>query len=143
MARNQDYKVLLLTSVPDIIEAITAITREHLPSVESIYWEMGNLETKPAAIKQIEARDYTLITSHINSIILKPNHLAQASLGAVNIHRALSLVPEEVKGFFDLDTAQYLPDAALRDFATEYRDLTHAQIELLAARVSAINRCHY
>lgn len=64
-------------------------------------------------------------------------------LGAVNIHRALSLVPEEVKGFFDLDSAQYLPDAALRDFATEYRDLTHAQIELLAARVSAINRCHY
>ena len=64
-------------------------------------------------------------------------------LSAVNIHRALSLVPAEVAGFFDLDAAQYLPDAALRDFGTEYRALTHAQIEFLAARVSAINQCFY
>ncbi|NKB57570.1 MAG: hypothetical protein GKS00_14685 [Alphaproteobacteria bacterium] len=64
-------------------------------------------------------------------------------LGGANIHRALSLVPAEVMGFFDIDTAQYLPDAALRDFSTEYRDLTHAQIEFLAARVSAINQCVY
>jgi hypothetical protein len=65
-------------------------------------------------------------------------------LGGANIHRALSLVPEEVIGFFhSIDAAQYLPDAALRDFGTEYRDLTHAQIEFLAARVSAINQCVY
>ena len=66
-----------------------------------------------------------------------------AGLGGVNIHRALSLVPEEVMGFFDLDTAQYLPDAVLRDFGNEYRSLSHAQIELLAARVSALNQCVY
>lgn len=66
-----------------------------------------------------------------------------AGLAGVNIHRALSLVPEEVIGFFDLDTVQYLPDAALRDFGREYRSLSHAQIELLAARVSALNQCVY
>lgn len=64
-------------------------------------------------------------------------------LAAVNIHRALSLVPAEVVGFFDLDAVHYLPDSLLRDFGTEYRDLTHAQIEFLAARVSAINQCVY
>ena len=64
-------------------------------------------------------------------------------LAAVNIHRALSLVPAEVVGFFDLDTEHYLPDALLRDFGTEHRALTHAQIEFLAARVSAINQCVY
>ncbi len=64
-------------------------------------------------------------------------------LAAVNIHRALSLVPAEVIGFFDMDSAHYLPDAQLRDFGTEYRALTHAQIEFLAGRVSAINRCVY
>ena len=64
-------------------------------------------------------------------------------LAAVNIHRALSLVPTEVVGFFDLDAEHYLPDALLRDFGTEYRALTHAQIEFLAARVSAINQCVY
>ena len=64
-------------------------------------------------------------------------------LAAVNIHRALSLVPAEVVGFFDLDAEHYLPDVLLRDFGTEYRALTHAQIEFLAARVSAINQCVY
>jgi hypothetical protein len=66
-----------------------------------------------------------------------------ANLAGVNIHRALSLVPAEVIGFFDLDAAMYLPDRQLRDFGTEYRAITHAQIELLAARVSALNRCVY
>ena len=64
-------------------------------------------------------------------------------LAAVNIHRALSLVPSEVVGFFDLDSVHYLPDAVLRDYGNEYRALTHAQIEFLAARVSAINQCVY
>ncbi len=64
-------------------------------------------------------------------------------LSAVNIHRALSLVPAEVTGFFDMDSEHYLPDAQLKDFGTEYRALTHAQTEFLAGRVSAINRCVY
>ncbi len=66
-----------------------------------------------------------------------------AGLAGMNIHRALSLVPAEVIGFFDLDAAMYLPDRQLRDYGTEYRALTHAQIELLAARLSALNRCVY
>ena len=64
-------------------------------------------------------------------------------LAGANIHRALSLVPAETTGFFNLDAVQYLPDAQLRDYGTEYRDLTHVQIELLAARVSALNQCGY
>ncbi len=66
-----------------------------------------------------------------------------AHLSGAHIHRALSLVPDEVLGFFDLDAAQYLPDAALRDYGREYRAITHAQIELLAARVSVLNACFY
>ena len=72
-----------------------------------------------------------------------PPALGRQAHSAVNIHRALSLVPAEVVGFFDLDTAHHLPDAVLRDYGTEYRALTHAQIEFLAARVSAINQCFY
>jgi len=66
-----------------------------------------------------------------------------ARQSAANIHRALTLVPAEKHGFFDLDDVMYLPDAQLRDFENEYRAIDHAQIELLAARVSALNRCHY
>jgi hypothetical protein len=60
-----------------------------------------------------------------------------------NIYKAMSLVPAEVRGFFDLVEAQYLPGAVMRDFGREYRAITHAQIELLAARVSTLNQCLY
>ena len=60
-----------------------------------------------------------------------------------NIMMAMSLVPEEARSFFDLVAHQYLPGAAMRDFSLEYRAISHAQIELLAARVSALNRCLY
>ncbi len=70
-------------------------------------------------------------------------HDLYANLSGVHIHQALSLVPAEVAGFFDLDAVHYLPDAALRDFGHEYRAITHAQIELLAARVSVLNQCFY
>jgi len=63
--------------------------------------------------------------------------------GAKNIHWALSLVPQEVFNFFDLDVELYLKDREIRDFDTEYRALSHAQIELLAGRVSALNGCYY
>lgn len=66
-----------------------------------------------------------------------------AGRSAAYIHRALSLVPAEVVGFFDLDDEMYLPDALLRDYGREYRAVSHAQIELLAARVSALNQCTY
>lgn len=60
-----------------------------------------------------------------------------------NIQRAMSLVPREVASFFDVAGAQYLPGPAMRDFSREYRAITHAQIELLAGRVSSINQCVY
>jgi hypothetical protein len=63
--------------------------------------------------------------------------------GDKNIHRALSLVPQAVIDFFDLDVELYLRDHEIRDFATEYRAISHAQIELIAGRASAINRCFY
>jgi AhpD family alkylhydroperoxidase len=31
----------------------------------------------------------------------------------------------------------------MRDFSQEFRAITHLQIELLAARVSALNQCTY
>lgn len=61
----------------------------------------------------------------------------------VNIHFAMSLVPAEVAGFFELDQALYLPQAAIRDLDNEYHALTHSQLELIAARVAALNQCFY
>ena len=63
--------------------------------------------------------------------------------GTKNIHRALSLVPQEVLNFFDLDVELYLKDHEIRDFTREYRALSHTQMELLAGRVSSLNGCYY
>jgi len=60
-----------------------------------------------------------------------------------NIRRALTLVPAEARGFFNLVETQYLPGPAMTDFAREYRAISHAQIELVAARISALNQCFY
>ena len=59
------------------------------------------------------------------------------------IRRALSLVPGEACGLFDMVDAQYLPGAIMPDLATRHRAITRAQMELIAGRVSAINGCFY
>lgn len=62
---------------------------------------------------------------------------------AANIYRALSLVPAEVRTFRDLDDHLYLPADDIFDLETDYRAISHAQIELIAGRVSSNNRCLY
>jgi hypothetical protein len=62
---------------------------------------------------------------------------------AANIMKAMSLVPDEVKSFFDVASHQYQGPLEMRDFSREYRAISHSQIELLAARVSALNQCLY
>ena len=87
----------------------------------------------PAWVPWIEPQDLTETEADIY-----PRGRAPA-----NIHKAMSLVPAEVKSFFDLCEHHYLGPLEMRDFGREYRAITHAQIELLAARVSALNRCFY
>jgi hypothetical protein len=59
-----------------------------------------------------------------------------------NVIRALSLVPDEVRGLLDLSAAHYLTPEQMLDLAAG-RSLDRRQIELLAGRVSALNECFY
>jgi len=59
-----------------------------------------------------------------------------------NIRRALSLVPAEAGAFEELGAAMYLPLDDLMDFE-RHRAISRPQMELLAARVSALNQCFY
>jgi hypothetical protein len=45
--------------------------------------------------------------------------------------------------WWDMLEVMYMPGPWMRDFTREYRAVSHAQIEMLAARVSALNRCIY
>lgn len=63
--------------------------------------------------------------------------------GVANIYRGLSLVPQEVFNFFDLDVELYLKNDQIPDYDNEHRAINRAQIELIAGRASAINNCLY
>jgi len=63
--------------------------------------------------------------------------------GGGYVHHALSLVPRSMMHWWDMFEVMYLPSAAMRDFGREYRAISHAQIELLASRVAALNQCVY
>jgi len=61
-----------------------------------------------------------------------------------NVVRALSLVPDEVRGMADLSAAQYLEIPRVIDASFDPgRAIGRAQIELVAGRVSALNECFY
>ena len=59
-----------------------------------------------------------------------------------NIVRALSLVPDEVRVLRRSTDAHYVPVAQIPD-PTYHRALARPQMELIAARVSALNQCFY
>jgi hypothetical protein len=59
-----------------------------------------------------------------------------------NIVRALSLVPDEVRALRTSSSAHYLPIEQIVD-PTVRRALDRMQMELIAARVSALNQCFY
>lgn len=89
------------------------------------------------------ARDLAWIPTGSPAAVAPGELDAFAVHGDKNIHRALSLVPQEVLNFFDLDVELYLQDHQIRDFDHEFRALSHAQIELVAGRVSSLNGCYY
>lgn len=61
---------------------------------------------------------------------------------SAHVIRALSLVPEEVRAWVELSSAQYLSPQAMLSMESE-RALDRSQIELVAGRVSALNECFY
>ena len=60
------------------------------------------------------------------------------------IYRSLSLVPEEAKGLIALGAAQYLEIEEFMNLDFSYDpEITRAEVEVVAGRVSAINECFY
>jgi hypothetical protein len=64
------------------------------------------------------------------------------AVAGANIRRALTLVPAEVAGFEQMASAMYLHLDDIMEFGRD-RTITRPQMELLAARVSALNQCFY
>jgi len=63
--------------------------------------------------------------------------------GPAHIRRALTSVPATARSFWEMANTLYMRGDQMRDFGTEYRAISHAQIEMIAGRVSALNQCVY
>ena len=98
---------------------------------------------EPSRYRPKEARQHQAWAPNIAWDEHGPNEADYFVGPSANIRRALTLVPDEARGFFDVVSAQYLAGNQMRDFSREFRAITHGQIELIAARVSALNRCTY
>ena len=59
------------------------------------------------------------------------------------IRRALTLVPEETRRFWDLMNRFYLEDPRIHELDGLDRAITRGQMEFLAARTSAVLGCYY
>ena len=59
------------------------------------------------------------------------------------IYRGLSLVPQAVRDYWALANCHYLPGEYVYQFGTSIRAIERPQVELLAARVSAMHQCAY
>ena len=57
--------------------------------------------------------------------------------------KALSLVPDAQRAYWDLAQTHYLPNDEVMSFGTNRRAIDRMQIELIAARVSALHQCVY
>ena len=88
MAEKSDYDVLIITSWHEHIDRLAEIGQRNFSNVAVVYWEVGNLSTKPDVLREIERTDYNLLVSYINGLILRPHHLERAHYGAINIHPA-------------------------------------------------------
>ena len=89
----------------------------------------------PAWVPMLAPEDVTADESCLDRVYVSPD--------PTFIRRALSLVPREASGLFDLVDAQYLPGRLIPDVAARHRAIDRAQMELIAGRVSAVNMCFY
>lgn len=89
----------------------------------------------PAWVPMLAPEDMTAAEACLETVYVSPD--------PTFIRRALSLVPSEACGVFDMADAQYLPAAIIPDLTTRHRAISRAQMELIAGRVSAINGCFY
>jgi hypothetical protein len=71
-------------------------------------------------------------------------HALYGSGSAPNILRSLSLVPDEAQSLIDVMEREYMTPEKIGDFSfSPFADLSRPQVELVAAKISALNQCFY
>ena len=59
------------------------------------------------------------------------------------IYRGLSLVPQSLRDYWSLANCHYMPGEYVYQFDKSIRAIRRPQVEIIAARVSAMHQCVY
>jgi hypothetical protein len=102
---------------------------------EPSYARPAGAKPGPAWVPMLAPEDMTEAEACLENVYPTPD--------PTFVRSALSLVPSEACGLFDMVDAQYLPAAVMPDLVNQHRAINRAQMELIAGRVSAINGCFY
>ena len=62
---------------------------------------------------------------------------------APGVIKALSLVPDAMRAYWELGDAHYIPHTEVFNLDFDGREIARSQIEVVAARVSAVHQCVY
>lgn len=148
---TQSWANSILETVPDTeyVEIVSIIA--HITAIDTFGHALGLAprplpDAKPGTPVQYRPAEARLNDAWLPNIAhdeYGPNEADLFKGRQSNIRRALTLVPDEARSYFELGGAQYLSGQAMQEFVKKLRAITRAQIELVAGRVSAINQCTY
>jgi len=130
--------VVVTTISVDMFARAIGLPPHPLPEPESgepSYTRPAGAKPGPAWVQMVAPEDMTAAEACLENVYPTPN--------PTYVRRALTLVPSEASGLFDMVDAQYLPGAIMPDLTINHRAITRPQMELIAGRVSAINGCFY
>lgn len=129
------------------IAGIVAMTK----MMDGFSWGAGAAITEPPAAEPGEPTGYRPPGARKDDAwvaLVAPEDVVESDgdlygVMAPGVHRALSLVPDSKRAFWELGEPHYIPMTELRNADTRVRAISRAQIEILASRTSALHQCVY
>ncbi len=128
-----------------IVLALTVAVDTYARAVGSPPWALPEaMDGEPTRIRPENLTDEGAYVPVIPSGGAGPAEADLYNPFGPNIYRAISLVPDQARLFYGILAAQYMAPKHVADSASNGgRAISRPQIELIAARVSALNGCFF
>lgn len=128
-----------------IVLVLTVAVDTYARAVGAPLWELPDVEDgEPTRIRPENLTDEGAYVPVIPSGGAGPAEADLYNPFGPNIYRAISLVPDQARLFYGILAAQYMAPKHVMDAASNGgRAISRPQIELIAARVSALNGCFF
>ena len=128
-----------------IVSGLTVAVDTFARAIGSLPWKLPEaVDGEPTRIRPEGLADEGAYVPTIPSGGAGPAEADLYNPFGANIYRSISLVPDQARLFYAILRAQYLPSLDVANPESNGgRSISRPQIELIAARVSALNGCFF